>query len=109
VMWYLSPFACLYDLLQFGFGHLNGLDSSSVDAGRDTVVEARGAEADLAGFSVPGPAAPEARGTGLLGREPDGEPPGEKSRPGGTQPVELTRPSSGGGVEPAEREALKSP
>ena len=42
VMWYLSPFACLYDLLQFGFGHLNGFDSSRLDAGRLSVVDARG-------------------------------------------------------------------
>ena len=41
VMWYLSPFACLYDLLQFGFGHLNGFESSSDDAGRESVVDAR--------------------------------------------------------------------
>lgn len=41
-MWYLSPFACLYDLLQFGFGHLNGLDNKSDEAGRDSVVLARG-------------------------------------------------------------------
>ena len=40
-MWYLSPFACLYDLLQFGFGHLNGFESSSEDAGRESVVDAR--------------------------------------------------------------------
>ena len=41
VMWYLRPFACLYDLLQFGFGHLNGFESSSDDAGRESVVDAR--------------------------------------------------------------------
>ena len=44
VMWYLRPFACLYDLLQFGFGHLNGFDSRSDEAGRDRVVDARGVE-----------------------------------------------------------------
>ena len=42
VMWYLRPFACLYDLLQFGFGHLKGLDRSSDVAGRESVVLARG-------------------------------------------------------------------
>ena len=42
VMWYLSPFACLYDLLQFGFGHLNGFESRRDVAGRDSVVLARG-------------------------------------------------------------------
>ena len=44
-MWYLSPFACLYDLLQFGFGQRKGLLSSSVDAGRESVVLARDAAA----------------------------------------------------------------
>ncbi len=44
VMWYLRPFACLYDLLQFGFGHLNGFERRSEDAGRESVVEARGVE-----------------------------------------------------------------
>ena len=44
VMWYLRPFACLYDLLQFGFGHLNGFDSRSDEAGRERVVDARGVE-----------------------------------------------------------------
>ena len=43
-MWYLSPFACLYDLLQFGFGHLNGFESRSEDAGRESVVDARAVE-----------------------------------------------------------------
>lgn len=43
----MSPFACLYDLLQFGFGHLNGLERSSDDAGRDSVVDARGVEVAL--------------------------------------------------------------
>ena len=42
VIWYLRPFACLYDLLQFGFGHLNGFDSRSEVAGRESVVLARG-------------------------------------------------------------------
>ena len=32
----------MYDLLQFGFGHLNGFDSSRLDAGRLSVVDARG-------------------------------------------------------------------
>jgi len=43
-MWYLSPFACLYDLLQFGFGQRNGLERRSEDAGRDKVVLARWVE-----------------------------------------------------------------
>jgi len=44
VMWYLSPFACLYDLLQFAFGQRNGLERRSDDAGRERVVLARGVE-----------------------------------------------------------------
>ena len=44
VMWYLSPFACLYDLLQFGFGQRNGLERRSDEAGRERVVLARGVE-----------------------------------------------------------------
>jgi hypothetical protein len=28
-MWYFKPFACLYDLLQFGLGHLKGLVTKS--------------------------------------------------------------------------------
>ena len=47
VMWYLRPFACLYDLLQFGFGHLKGFDSSSEVAGRESVVLALGVCAAL--------------------------------------------------------------
>jgi len=43
-MWYLSPFACLYDLLQLGFGQRNGLERRSEDAGRDKVVLARGVD-----------------------------------------------------------------
>jgi len=43
-MWYLSPFACLYDLLQFGFGQRNGLERRSDDAGRERVVLARGVD-----------------------------------------------------------------
>lgn len=38
-MWYFKPFACLYDLLQFGFGHLNGLVTMSEFPGRESVVE----------------------------------------------------------------------
>ena len=52
VMWYLSPFACLYDLLQFGLGQRNGLESSSDDEGRESVVLARGVIAE-AGIEVP--------------------------------------------------------
>jgi len=33
--WYLSPLACLYDLLQPGFGHRNGLARSKDEAGRE--------------------------------------------------------------------------
>jgi hypothetical protein len=43
-MWYLSPFACLYDLLQFGFGQRNGLERRSDEAGRERVVLARGVD-----------------------------------------------------------------
>lgn len=43
-MWYLSPLACLYDLLQFGFGQRKGLERRSEDAGRERVVLARGVE-----------------------------------------------------------------
>ena len=43
-MWYLSPFACLYDLLQFGFGQRNGLERRSEDVGRERVVLARGVD-----------------------------------------------------------------
>jgi hypothetical protein len=38
VIWYLGPFACLYDLLQFGFGQRNGLERRSDEAGRERVV-----------------------------------------------------------------------
>ena len=34
VIWYFSPLACLYDLLQFGFGHRNGFDISKEVGGR---------------------------------------------------------------------------
>ncbi len=43
-MWYLSPFACLYDLLQFGFGQRKGLERMREVAGRERVVLARGVE-----------------------------------------------------------------
>src|SRR6266436_1796898 len=41
VTWYLSPFACLYDLLQFAFGQRNGLERRSDESGRERVVLAR--------------------------------------------------------------------
>jgi hypothetical protein len=44
VIWYLSPFACLYDLLQFALGQRNGLERRSDEAGRERVVLARGVE-----------------------------------------------------------------
>lgn len=40
VTWYLSPFACLYDFMHPGVGHLKGLESSSAAAGRESVVDA---------------------------------------------------------------------
>ena len=43
-MWYLSPLACLYDLLQFGFGHRKGLERRRDEAGRERVVLARGVD-----------------------------------------------------------------
>jgi hypothetical protein len=71
VIWYLSPFACLYDLLQLALGHLNGLLRSNEVDGRARVVEALGA--DLADLS----ADEDALGVGLpvreLGCEPEGE------------------------------------
>jgi hypothetical protein len=72
-MWYLSPFACLYDLLQLAFGHLNGLLRSSEVDGRARVVEALGA--DLPDLSADDDE--DALGVGLpvreLGCEPEGE------------------------------------
>ena len=44
----MSPFACLYDLLQFAFGHLNGFESSSDAAGRESVDDARAVEPEAA-------------------------------------------------------------
>jgi hypothetical protein len=44
VIWYLSLFTCLYDLLQFGFGQWNGLERRSDEAGQKRVVLARGVE-----------------------------------------------------------------
>lgn len=43
-MWYLRPLACLYDLLQFGFGQRKGLERRREEAGRERVVLARGVE-----------------------------------------------------------------
>jgi len=43
-MWYLSPLACLYDLLQFGFGQRKGLERRREEAGRERVVLARGVD-----------------------------------------------------------------
>lgn len=45
-MWYFKPLACLYDLLQFGLGHLKGLERRREVAGRDNVVLARAACAE---------------------------------------------------------------
>ena len=82
VMWYLSPFACLYDLLQFGFGHRNGFDSSKELPGRESVAPATAEEEldDLTGVEAPllgavcdllwllsGAAAGEAGGTDEIG------------------------------------------
>lgn len=72
-MWYLRPFACLYDLLQFGFGHLNGLERRREDAGRERVVDARGVE--LLGPEVEAEAAgpdPDPPGTGDATRDDAG-------------------------------------
>jgi hypothetical protein len=46
-MWYLSPLACLYDLLQLGFGHRNGFDSSKELPGRESVAPATAALEEL--------------------------------------------------------------
>ena len=43
-MWYLSPLAYLYDLLQFGFGQRNGLERRSDETGREWVVPVCGME-----------------------------------------------------------------
>ena len=71
----MSPFACLYDLLQFGFGHLNGFESSRLDAGRESVVDARAVDEDATAPEVDAPALEEdawALGATLLYPVPPG-------------------------------------
>lgn len=57
-MWYLSPFACLYDLLQFGLGHRNGFERRREAPGREAI-EAAAADAEALEDEEP-----EARGAG---------------------------------------------
>lgn len=52
-MWYLSPLACLYDLLQLGLGHRNGFNNGGEVPGQESVAPATAALEGRTGVEAP--------------------------------------------------------